>query len=170
MVRRGNAFTTAVVASGILATALLLITGFGFLGVVMSTAVVTAGGIVLFRRDSECELRALRRSIEHSASDISRVLSQWNDFHYSGAPEHVRDRVSHRPCLLNPNCGVDSVRCFHEEADSAEDFLRGLHRKLQTATSVTTLTALLHDTDHHAARLNSLWTRARRDAGMAEFS
>jgi len=165
---RGNFFATALIAVGILVTVFLLITGFGLLGLITSVALIAVAAFVIFQHDSERELRALQRSIGHSASDISRVLQQWDQFHYSGAPEHVRDRLSHRPCLLNPNCGVDSVRRFHEEADAAEGFLRSLPRNIQASTSVSSLTVLLHDTDHHAARLSTLWNRARRDAGTIE--
>lgn len=161
MDRRG---ATLLVGTGVMATALLLMYGFGHSGMLAGAAVVVGTAFLLFRRGSETELDALRRSIEHSASDISRVLQQWHDFHHSSAPDHVRDRTSHRPRLLDPDCGVDSVRSFHEVARSSEEFLRRLHSRIQASTSVSALSALLHDTDRLAARLDSMWTRARREA------
>lgn len=162
--------STTVVAVGVTVTVLLLVRVLGYQGVLLSVAVVVVAGLTLFRRDSERELRALRRSIEYSASDIHRVLGQWHDFHRSSAPEHVRDRVSHRPRLLNRDCGVDSVRRFHDAVRSAEEHLHGLPGRVSGATSVAALTAVLHDTDRMAAGLDSLWVRARREARTPDLS
>lgn len=69
-----------------------------------------------------------------------------------------------------PDCGVDSVRRFHDAARSSEKFLHGLQPKIHTTTTVAALTSLLHDTDRHAARLDSLWQRARRESGTPDIS
>lgn len=165
---KGGVLTAAVVV-GATAVILLLVREFGYQGILLSVGVAAAVGLVLFRRDSERELRALRHSIEHSASDIRRVLGQWHDFHRSGAPEHVRDRVRHRPRLLNRNCGVESVRRFHDAVRSAEDHLHRLPGQVAGATSVAALTAVLHETDRMAAGLDTLWTRARREASTPDL-
>lgn len=167
---RGGLFATVLVSVGSVVTALLLTHGFGYPGALTGVALVTVTAFALLRRDSDRELHSLRRSIEHSASDISRVLHQWHEFHHSGAPEHVRDRTRHRPRLLNPDCGVDSVRRFHDAARSSEQFLHGLQSRIHTSTTVAALTALLNDTDRRAARLNSLWSQARRESGVPDLS
>lgn len=167
---RGGLTATVVVSVGSVVTALLLAYGFGYPGALTGVALVSVTAIAVFRRDSDRELHALRRSIEHSASDISGVLHQWHEFHHSGAPEHVRDRTRHRPRLLNPDCGVDSVRRFHDAARSSEKFLHGLQPKIHDTTTVAALTSLLHDTDRHAARLDSLWQRARRESRTPDIS
>ncbi|WP_297004911.1 hypothetical protein [uncultured Corynebacterium sp.] len=167
---RGGRFATVLVSVGAVVTALLLSAGFGYPGVITGVTLVVVTAFAVFRRDSDRELRALRHSIEHSASDISRTLDQWHEFHHSAAPEHVRDRTRHRPRLLNPDCGVDSVRRFHDAARSAETFLRGLPSKVHTTTTVAALTALLNDTDRRAACLDSLWSQARRESGTPDLS
>lgn len=167
---RGGLPATVLVSVGSVVTALLLAYGFGYPGALTGAALVAVTAIVVFRRDSDRELHALRRSIEHSASDISRVLHQWHEFHHSGAPEHVRDRTQHRPRLLNPDCGVDSVRRFHHAARSSERFLHGLPSRIHGTTTVAALTILLHDTDRHAASLDALWRRARRESGTPDIS
>ncbi|AGP30930.1 hypothetical protein [Corynebacterium terpenotabidum] len=167
---RGGTSAICLVLGGVATVVLLLIHRFGYPGILASAALVIGTGLLLLRRDSERELRALRRSIGHSASDISRVLDSWHDFHHSGAPEHVRDRVSHRPRLLNPDCGVESVRHFHDSAQSAADFLHGLPERVQGCTTVSALTSLLHETDVHAAHLDALWIRARQDARTLDLN
>lgn len=162
---RGKTATSLLLAAGVLATVVLLIHGLGYPGVIMSAAVVAIGGFFLSQRGSEQELCALRRSIEHSSSDIARILQQWERFHSSCAAEKPRGRIHHQMQLLNPECCVDSVREFHQTVRAAEEFLNSLHGRVQASTSVAALTTLLRDTDRLAAQLDSLWTRARRESG-----
>ncbi|MCI1256042.1 MAG: hypothetical protein LKG15_05055 [Corynebacterium provencense] len=156
------------VVVGAAAGMLLLINNYGYQGILLSVTLGAFLAFLLFRRDSERELESLRNSIGHSATDISRILGQWHDFHLSRAPEHVRDRVLHRPCLLDRDCGVESVQRFHDAVKSAEEFLHGLPARVQQATSVSSLTAVLREADHQADRLAALWSRARKDTGIAD--
>ena len=109
--------------------------------------------IAVFRRDSDRELHALRRSIEHSASDISGSAAPVAWFHHP-VPRTCPRPDTAPPRLLNPDCGVDGIRRFHERPvlrnvpprSAAED---------HATTTVAAWTSLLHDTDRHAARLDS---------------
>jgi len=57
-----------------------------------------------------------------------------------------------------------------DAARSSETFLHGLQPKIHATTTVAALTSLLHDTDRHAARLDSLWQRARRESCTPDIS
>lgn len=143
--------------------AVLVIT-LGRIGILLAAGVVALSVAWWFRRDSERETAALRRSIDLSATDIAGVLDSWDEFRHSAAPHHVRDRELHRPELGDTDCAISSVTTFHTAADSGERFLRHLPERAGSLTSVTELTELLRETDRRAARLHELWGRARYDA------
>ena len=186
---RGGLTATVLVSVGSVVTALLLAYGFGYPGALTGVALVSVTAIAVFRRDSDRELHALRRSIEHSASDISGAVSEGDElcFMPGALPTRARSLQRHgssvemvragERCAVNvqglevtDDCGVDSVRRFHDAARSSEKFLHGLQPKIHTTTTVAALTSLLHDTDRHAARLDSLWQRARRESGTPDIS
>ncbi|HIW92478.1 MAG TPA: hypothetical protein H9870_12575 [Candidatus Corynebacterium avicola] len=146
---------------------LVLVRALGAVGVLLSCLVIAAGTVLVLRRDSAREIESLRNSVTLSATDISLVLEDWEAFRTSGAPEHVRDRDSHRPALLDPNSEISSVRRFHAAAEASERFLAGLPEQSHDLKDVASLTALLTETDQRSVALNSLWHRARRDAAAA---
>lgn len=155
---------TLLAAAMVLGLSVFLVTSLGRLGVVVAVVLVVAGGALLIRRDSGRETAALRRSIDHSASDIATILDDWDDFRYSAATAHVRDREVYRPELLDPASEITSVARFHVAADACDRFLRHLPERTTELTTVNALTELLHETDHRAVSLSRLWERARQES------
>ncbi len=146
---------------------LVLVRALGVVGVLLACAVVVVGTALVLRRDSVHELESLRNSVALSSTDVSVVLDDWETFRRSHAPEHIRDREVHRPTLLDPASEVSSVRLFHSAADACEQFLNELPDRARVLTDVSSLTALLTETDQRAVALSSMWERARRDAAEA---
>lgn len=154
----------------LLGLSVFLVSALGRLGVVVAVVLVVVCAVILLRRDSERETAALRRSIDLSASDIASILDDWDDFRHSPAAAHVRDREVHRPEMLDPRSPITSVARLHVAADACDRFLRHLPERTGSLTTVSSLTELLHETDHRAVSLSRLWERARQEAAQARRS
>ncbi|MDK8510623.1 hypothetical protein QP948_04285 [Corynebacterium bovis] len=146
------------------ALSVVLISLFRVYGAVIAVAAVVMWMVVVSQRDTDREMDPIRRSITLSSHDIATTLAEWRDFCTSDRTECRVDRTHHRPELLNPDSRVASVVEFHEAVGRAQDFLDRLPAETRHARTVNRLRDLLAETDRHAADIDALWHRARRDA------